>query len=116
MMKTEHVEIPPIISVGGVLIEVKQVERCEDNNLGECCTAKGEIEIADKWDGNKLQCQDSKRQTFYHEVVHCILDTMGENELSKNEKFVCTFSSFLNEAMRNARFIIMTESDETSKS
>lgn len=104
-MDMEYREIPEQISVGGVLYEIKQVERCDDNVLGNCCAAEGRIEIADKWDKDRQQCQDSKRQTFYHEVTHAILDTMGEHELSKNEKFVNTFSSFLNEALRNARYL-----------
>ena len=104
-MDMEFKEIPETISVGGVLHEIVQVERCADNNLGNCCVAEGRIEIADKWDKDRKQCQDSKRQTFYHELTHAILDTMGESELSKNEKFVNTFSSFLNEALRNARYI-----------
>lgn len=101
----EYKEIPEIISVGGVLHEIVQVERCADNNLGNCCVAEGRIEIAHHWDKDRVQCEDSKRQTFYHELTHAILDTMGEGELSKNEKFVNTFSSFLTEALRNARYI-----------
>ena len=104
-MDMEYKEIPETISVGGVLHEIVQVERCTDNNLGNCCVAEGRIEIAHHWDKDRVQCQDSKRQTFYHELTHAILDTMGENELSKNEKFVNTFSSFRNEALRNARYI-----------
>ena len=34
-------------------------------------------------------------QILYHEVVHGILDTMGEYGLSNNEKFVKTFSVLL---------------------
>ena len=30
-----------------------------------------------------------------HEVVHGVLDTMGEFELSENEKFVSSFASLL---------------------
>ena len=41
------------------------------------------------------QCESSKINTFIHEVVHGVLDTMGESELSSNEKFVSTFSSLL---------------------
>ena len=111
MAEIEYVEIPPVVSIGGVSIQVLQVERCEDNNLGDCLAAKGEIQIAELWDGCKRQCMDSKRNTFYHEVTHCILDTMGEGELSKNERFVSTFSSFLNEAMRHARFQVVKSDD-----
>lgn len=110
-MDMEYKEIPETISVGGVLHEIVQVERCVDNNLGLCCVAEGRIEIAHYWGKDRVQCMDSKRQTFYHELTHAILDTMGEGELSKNEKFVNTFSSFLNEALRNARYICFGENN-----
>lgn len=35
--------------------------------------------------------------TFYHEVVHAILDSMNEHELSGNEKFVDLFGSLLHQ-------------------
>ena len=60
----------------------------------EICLAEGVLHIADNF-SNRKQCESSKVNTFIHEVVHGVLDTMGEFELSKNEKFVCTFSSFL---------------------
>lgn len=41
--------------------------------------------------------QDTLDQTFYHEVVHAILDTIGEHELSANEKFVQQFSVLLHQ-------------------
>lgn len=50
------------------------------------------------------QSKESMTNTFYHELTHSILDTMGEFDLSKNEKFVSTFSSFLNEALGSMRF------------
>ena len=113
-MKEIYVQIPPVVKVGGVQIDVKQVERCENNKIGLCLAAQGTIEIADLWDKDCKQCESSKRNTFFHELTHCILDTMGEGELSGNEKFVCTFSSFLNEAMANARFLIQIDDNDTA--
>ena len=56
--------------------------------------AEGILRITDNFN-NCQQCESSKFNTFIHEIVHGILDIMGENELSENEKFVCTFSSLL---------------------
>lgn len=36
--------------------------------------------------------EDIIKDTFYHERVHMILDTMHEHDLSKNEKFVDQFA------------------------
>ena len=87
-------EIPGKIRIGGQDIEVCVVERIEDDKLGQICEAEGKLLIADNFSTSK-QCDSSKANTFIHEVVHGILDTMCETELSRNEKFVSTFSSFM---------------------
>lgn len=86
--------IPNIIRIGGQDISVINKERLDDNDLGNICIAEGILQIADNFNNSK-QCASSKFNTFIHEVIHGILDTMGEYELSKNEKFVCAFSSLL---------------------
>jgi len=47
--------------------------------------------------------EDKIIDTFYHEKVHIILDSMGEHKMSKNERFVDLFSKLLR------------QSDETSE-
>ena len=86
-------------------MEVNEVERCENDNLGLCCVAQGVIEIAKTFKG-RTQSDSVKLNTFFHELTHSILDTMGEFDLSKNEKFVNTFAGFLTEAMHDAYFKI----------
>ena len=82
------------------------VDRCDNNKLGICFLAGGYIEIANKCNKCDSIPDRMKVNTFYHELTHCILDTMGETELSENEKFVCSFSGFLTEAMANAYFAV----------
>ena len=41
--------------------------------------------------------KDDVEQILYHEVVHAILDTLMEYELSKNEEFVQKFSILLHQ-------------------
>lgn len=36
-------------------------------------------------------------QTIYHEVVHAILESMGESDLSANDKFVQKFALLLHQ-------------------
>ena len=86
--------IPNKIRIGGQEISVVNEERLNNNQLGTICMAEGILKIADNFN-NCQQCGSSKFNTFIHEIVHGILDIMGENELSENEKFVCTFSSLL---------------------
>ena len=42
--------------------------------------------------------------TFWHELVHAILDDMDEDKLNRNEKFVTGFATRLATAIRTARF------------
>ena len=95
-------EIPESIEVGGTYINIELVDRLENNRLGQCILASGKIQIAQKFDKDYVQTESSKINTFFHELTHVILDTMGESELSQNEKFVSCFSSFLAEAIRNS--------------
>lgn len=87
-------KIPSKIRIGGQDVEIRIVDHIENEKLGQICMAEGKLLIADNFSTRK-QSESSKANTFIHEVVHGILDTMGENELSGNEKFVSTFSSFM---------------------
>lgn len=104
-MESKFIPYPRQIKVGGQRIEVRDVERCDSNNVGEAHTYCGYIEIAHKFNKDDVQSPDSKLNTFYHELVHVVLTNMGENDLNDNEKFVSTFAGFLTEAMADAKFI-----------
>lgn len=43
-------------------------------------------------------------ETFWHELVHVILHSMGEDKLNNNERFVEEFSHRLAKAIQTARF------------
>lgn len=86
--------IPNKIRIGGQDIIVVNKERLDDNDLGSICIAEGVLRIADNFN-NVKQCESSKINTFIHEIVHGVLDTMGEFEISKNEKFVSAFAALL---------------------
>ena len=101
----EYTKIPTSFKVGGQEIEVRTVERCDDDCLGICDVPCGYIEIANTIRKDGKQSLGSKVNTFYHELTHSILRTMGEMDLNNNEKFVCGFSSLLTEAMAKAVFM-----------
>lgn len=98
MEKKTKNNFPKQYTVGGQHIDIQTVDQIEDGLLGQCSLAEGWIKIANKF-GSRNQSETSKKNTMYHEIVHSILDTMGERELSANEKFVCTFSGFLTEVL-----------------
>lgn len=97
-------KIPKSFTVGGQDINVKQVEFCENQDLGNIILGQGEIQIANFVTRGVEQSCTSKLNTFYHELTHAILRTMGEYELNNNERFVCTFSGFLTEAVRSFKY------------
>ena len=82
--------IPNKIRIGGQDIIVVNKERLDNNNLGNICVAEGILQITNNFD-NKKQCEASKINTFIHEVVHGVLDTMGESELSKKKSLFAHF-------------------------
>ena len=86
--------IPKKIIIGGQDIDIVHNERLDNDILGEICLGEGVLQIADTFRNTK-QSESSKINTFIHEIIHGILDTMGEFKLSKSEKFVCTFASLL---------------------
>ena len=106
-------EIPGKIRIGGQDIDVCIVERIEGEKLGQICVAEGKMLIADNFSTSK-QSESSKVNTFIHEVVHGILDIMGENEMSENEKLVSTFSSFLVDVIEEILKTNNTKDDDKS--
>lgn len=98
----DKVVIPSSFRVGGQLIEVTIPEEL-DEKLGQCCVSEGYVKIADKYNG-KPQSETCKTNTFVHEVIHCILDTMGRGDLSGDEVFVNTFAGFATEILYSMKF------------
>lgn len=50
------------------------------------------------------QKADTLGITYYHEVVHAILMTMGYQDLNKDESFVDNFASLLWQAQKSAQY------------
>lgn len=100
----QYTKIPKRIQVGGVVYPIIEVERVENNAMGESLMVRGDIRIASKVNRDDKQSDEQKYNTFWHELVHTILGTMGNERLNRNEEFVCTFSSFLCEATKNCYF------------
>jgi hypothetical protein len=53
---------------------------------------------------NHLYDADERANTFWHELIHVILQDMGERRLNANEKFVSAFADRLHQAIKTARF------------
>jgi len=64
--------------------------------MGEADFTRKEIILCDKYKG-KTVCKREKEQTYFHELVHMILDSMSRHNLKYNEDFVEEFSQRLYE-------------------
>lgn len=103
-MRHRH-HIPKTVQIGGQLVDVIYVEKTEDDGFADCSLALGEIHIANIVSKNCRQSNASKVNSYYHEIIHLILNNMGYGStLSSDEKFVCAFAGFLTEAMVTAEF------------
>ena len=94
-------KIPKRIQVGGQQVDVEIVDKIM-GKLGICSVAGGYIKISKEFDGTP-QSESSQYNTFIHEVIHCILDTMGRGDLSGDETFVSTFAGFATEVITSIK-------------
>lgn len=70
---------------------------CQENGfVGEADFTEKVITLCDTIYGKKLK-KAEKEQTYYHELVHMILDSMKRHNLKYNEDFVEEFSQRLYE-------------------
>lgn len=95
-------KIPDNITIGGQIIDVKLIDHLDNGYLGQISLGESEIVIAQNFNGRK-QHQESINSTFIHEIIHGILDTIRETELSSNEKFVNTFAGYLYQIIKQIK-------------
>ncbi len=80
-------------------------KRCNDKSIyGEADYSQSQITLSTT-NGVDPLSEGKIIDTFYHEKVHIILDTMYEKELSKNEKFVDQFAKLLRQSDESSIYI-----------
>lgn len=75
----------------------------DKERYGECSYSKSLITLSTTAGVDPLS-DDRIMDCFYHEKVHAILDSMREDQLSGNEKFVDTFAKLLRQSDETATF------------
>ena len=68
----------------------------EESCVGEADFTQKLITLASICNGKKIT-KSEKEKTFFHELVHMILDSMGRYKLKYDEKFVDDFALLLHE-------------------
>ena len=92
------IKIPEHFALGGVEHTVETLESLDDGDFGLYDPVCKRIQVA-KTSRRREVPLSFQQQTFFHELVHAILNTMRKDDLYDDESFVNTFASFLNEAV-----------------
>lgn len=95
--------IPKSLQVGGQDINVSFEDKLDNDCFGLSSIGGGYIKIARNPKGVK-QSESSILNTFIHECIHTILDSMGEYDLSSNEVFVSSFTGFATELIKSLKY------------
>ena len=101
----KQLTLPKKLQVRGKWYSVDVVESMRNkSHMGEVNYPNQTITIARKTHHGVPFKLSALHETFWHELVHCILNSMGEDELNNNEAFVEEFGHRLAKAIETARF------------
>jgi hypothetical protein len=97
--------VPLSFCIMGYTITVEWNERLRHHEdlVGLAMHRDNKIVIQPSVPGNP-RTSEQIEHTFFHELVHFILDAMQEEELRKNEKFVDVFSGLLHQALTTMEY------------
>ena len=98
--------LPKKLKVGDKWYSVEVVEAMREKGLmGQVYYPEQKIKIGltSTRTGTKFK-MEHVQDTFWHEVVHAILEDMGRNALNRDEKFVTGFANRLTKAINTAKF------------
>jgi len=88
--------IPSSFTLGGSNIDVVFTDSKMGKEVGQLNFVICKIFVAKEFNGYKCT-GDYMETTFYHELVHGILDSMGRHTLSEDEEFVEGFANLLHQ-------------------
>ena len=101
----KQLTLPKKIKVGDNWYSVDIAETMKERlYMGEVHYGKRTITLARKsYHGIPLKLS-ALHETFWHELTHAILESMGRTDLDNDETFVEDFSNRLAKAIQSARF------------
>jgi hypothetical protein len=92
-------KIPKKFKLHGIIIEVTFDEKTREKNDNIGTALYREEKIILHANVNKVFNEKLMEKTFIHELIHHILNEMGEHDLCSNEKFVDVFAGLLHQAI-----------------
>jgi hypothetical protein len=97
--------LPKKIKVGDKWYSVEMVEAMRNKSeMGRVHYDKAVIELGKRTHHGVPFKLSALHDTFWHELTHAILHSMGEHQLNNREGFVEEFASRLAKAIQSARF------------
>ena len=101
----KQLTLPKKLKVGDNWYSVEVAEAMRERMyMGEVHYGTRTITLARKsYHGIPLKLS-ALHETFWHELTHAILESMGRTELNNDENFVEDFSARLAKAIQSARF------------
>lgn len=101
----KQLTLPKKLKVGDNWYSVDVAESMRERMyMGEVHYGKRTITLARKsYHGIPLKLS-ALHETFWHELTHAILESMGRTDLDNDENFVEEFSARLSKAIASARF------------
>lgn len=105
MPESMNKKIPKSFKLFASTVEVvfDNTQMSNESTLGTADCYKRKITLCDTYKGEKLK-KDVILESFYHEKVHMILDSMGEHNLSANEKFVEIFAMLIRQSIETEEY------------
>lgn len=100
-----ELHLPKKIKVGSNWYSVDIVESMQNKSeMGRVHYDTRKIELARRTHHGVPLRLSAIQETYWHELVHAILESMGEHELNDRESFVERFAYLLAQSIRSARF------------
>lgn len=104
-MYISGMRIPKMFNLLGLKIVVKMSDTLyHDSRMVGLAVYEDENILIQSNTGGKPRSKQSIDQTYLHELVHHILNAMGEYDLCKNEKFVDVFAGLLYQVEVTAKY------------
>tara|TARA_R110000822_G_scaffold3036_10_gene13886 strand:+ start:2150 stop:2470 length:321 start_codon:yes stop_codon:yes gene_type:complete len=101
--------IPDSFCIAGHTVTVKKDARLPSDTHGLWMNSKKTIKLAKFPKGTAQSYID---QVFFHELVHCLCDTIGRIELSEDEGFVDAMSEALMQALLTSNPKMLKDADD----
>ena len=96
--------IPKYFYIFGEKIKISRLkEVCKGTAYGQWVESNNKIEIAKTVYKDPIN-DEQQEQAYFHELVHCLLQNIGEPDLCSDEVFVDKMGKALHQALKTSQY------------